>query len=132
MIKKTAKVIGIIDNTTIIIDFGFFDSAEVGQKVRIIAKGDSVYNLDNEEVGTLDLIKDELEITTVYDKFSLCQKITKETKPIYSISQINLSKTVDTIHKLDVDVENIVDLGFPPPSPIQKGDIAEIFIYWHM
>lgn len=129
MMKRTAKVINIINDTTIIIDFGILDSAEVGQKVRIIDKGESVYNLNNEEIGTLDLIKSELEIVEVYDRFSLCQKVTRRAHTIFAMSQIDLSKTVKSVQTLNINSDDVSGLKFPDITPIQKGDIAEIFIY---
>ena len=129
MMKRTAKVINIINDTTIIIDFGILNSAEVGQKVRIIDKGESVYNLNNEEIGTLDLIKSELEIVEVYDRFSLCQKVTRRTHTIFAMSQIDLSKTVKSVQKLNINSDDVSGLKLPDITPIQKGDIAEIFIY---
>lgn len=129
MIKKTAHVINIIDDKTIIIDFGLYDSAEVGQNVRIIEKGESISNLEGEEIGTLDLIKDELKITEVYENFSLCQKIkeTTVTSPVFALSQINLTHTKKTVQTLNINPDDISDIKFPKNSPIKKGDIAEIF-----
>ena len=70
-----AYVINIMNNKNIIIDYGISQGAKRGQKVRVILEGEKIFNLDNIEIGTLDRIKETLEIVEIYDNFSICQKI---------------------------------------------------------
>ena len=62
------EVIKILNQFAILIDYGSKDGAVKGDKVRIFVKGKEIYNNKNEFLGTLDIIKDELEITTVYEQ----------------------------------------------------------------
>lgn len=74
----TFKVIKIIDQYSIVINGGLNDDVSIGDKIEIYLEGDEItdpFN-NNEVLGTLDFIKDTLEVTEVYSKFSVCKKIT--------------------------------------------------------
>lgn len=120
-----AHVINIMNNKNIIIDYGILQGAKRGEKVRIILEGEKIFNLDNTEIGTLDRIKETLEIVEIYDNFSICQKITS-TFPLYSFAQLDLSQGIRKAEKLNVDTEDITNLNYPSDQPIKKGDIVEI------
>lgn len=126
------EVIKILNQFAILIDYGSKDGAVKGDKVRIFVKGKEVYNNKNELLGTLDIIKDELEITTVYDHFSICEKIKRTSK----ITQRNpfeipafIKKTEETtVEKLPLNVkkEDYTNDIFQTNEPIKKGDLVII------
>lgn len=126
------EVIKILNQFAILIDYGSKDGAVKGDKVRIFVKGKEVYNNKNEFLGTLDIIKDELEITTVYDHFSICEKIKRTSK----ITQRNpfeiptfIKKTEKTtVEKLPLNVkkEDYTNDIFQTNEPIKKGDLVII------
>lgn len=120
-----AYVINIMNNKNIIIDYGISQGAKRGQKVRVILEGEKIFNLDNIEIGTLDRIKETLEIVEIYDNFSICQKIIS-TLPLYSFAQLDLSQEIKKVQELNVDTEDITNLTFPSEQPIRKGDMVEI------
>ena len=73
--NKEYKVINIINKFNIIINYGSNDGAYEGQEVRISTTGDEILDLDGKSLGNIEIIKEELEITKIYDNFSICKKI---------------------------------------------------------
>ena len=51
------KVLEIVDNKTLLIDYGFNNRAAAGDVLRIIEKGEPVI-IDGVNYGTLDMVKD--------------------------------------------------------------------------
>lgn len=74
---KEFKVIKIIDEYSIVINGGLNEDVTIEEEVEIFIKGDSI-EYDGEVLGTLDFIKERLEVTEVYLNFSVCKKIVKE------------------------------------------------------
>ena len=90
---KDYKVIDIINKFNIIINYGSNDGAFEGQEVRISTIGDEIFDLDGKSLGNIEIIKDELEITKVYDNFSICKKmIVNEINPFQPITLIKKEK----------------------------------------
>lgn len=126
---KKAYVINIMNEKNIIIDYGYDSGAKIGDKVRIIEQGEPITNLKGQKIGTLDLIKENVEIVEAYPSFSVCQKIIEKSIPSIfgsALSQINLSNTERSVEPMDVYPNDITNLSFPKLTPIKKGDIVEI------
>lgn len=122
---KTAEVVNIMNNTQIIINYGLNEGAKKGQTVRVIEKGEEIYSYSKKKLGTLDIIKAELEIVQVYERFSICSKITRKTSSIFGgLSALTLENT--KIENLDVKKEDITNITIPDITPIKNGDIVEI------
>lgn len=118
------KVIEIINEKELIIDFGSSNGANVGDKVRIYSIGEDVFHPDTDTViGTLDIIKDELEVYTVYENFSICRKIARSKyNPILN-PMANLNRTEVRSLDLNVDEGDISNRDLPSdPPPIKVGD----------
>ena len=117
------KIIKILDEKTIIIDYGSSSGAKVGEKVRIYLPGeDIIYNDKN--FGNLNIIKDELEIIRVYSQFSICQKIVEiDTNP-YKI--LSLHYTQKKIKSLNIKKDDITKIEYETNEPIKIGDLVEI------
>lgn len=83
---SVCRVIKIIDEYSIVINGGLDDSISKGDEIDIFMEGDVLIDPfnDNRELGTLDFIKDTLEVVEVYRNFSVCQKF--EEKEIYTPS----------------------------------------------
>lgn len=76
---STFKVIKIIDEYSIVINGGIEEDVSKGDKIEVYLEGDDIFNPDtNEKLGTLDYIKETLQVTEVYRKFSVCEKIIKK------------------------------------------------------
>lgn len=139
------QVINILDKYAILIDFGYSQGAKVGKKVRILVEGEEIIDNEGEFLGKLNLIKDELEITKVYKKFSLCQKISREKVQktndnpfaLHSITDI-LAKQIAMSKKspefteivktlpLNIDETQCSNIPYKTNAPIKKGDLVEV------
>ena len=83
------KVLEIVDNKTLLIDYGFNNRAAAGDVLRIIEKGEPVI-IDGVNYGTLDMVKDIVEVVVPYDKFSICRKIIhKAVNPLNPLDALN-------------------------------------------
>lgn len=130
------EVIKILDQFAILIDYGSRDGAIKGDKVRVFIKGKEVYDNKGEFLGTLDIIKDELEIVEVYEYFSVCEKIERTSKTIvrnpfeiHKISDLMKKTEVETNVKklpLNVNKEECTNDIFQTNEPIKKGDLVKI------
>lgn len=121
---KAYKVIDIINKFNIIINYGSNDGAFEGQEIRISTVGDEIFDLDGKSLGNIEIIKDELEITKVYDNFSICKKmIVNEINPFQPITLIRKEKKAVELNVEEKDFSNIKYLD---KSPIKKGDCVKI------
>lgn len=117
-------VIKILSETEILVNYGTRQGAESGNKLRIIAKGPEVtYN--NKSFGTLDRIKEHVEVTTAYEQFSICKKIIYTRQSILS-PLAAIQSTSASIEPMDVDKTQIdTTLFVPEVTPVQVGDPVE-------
>ncbi len=93
------KITNVIDLYTIIINVGQKQNVSVGMIFKIIAKVIQIKDPDSHELlGTMELEKDRVKITSVSEKFSLAQTFQSVLAPIsptLSFSQV-MQKTLDT------------------------------------
>jgi hypothetical protein len=77
---STFRVIQIIDEFSLVINGGLSHDISIGDEIEIFLEGDNVTDPFNENtiLGTLDFIKDTLEVTEVYSEFAVCKKIVTE------------------------------------------------------
>lgn len=121
------KVIEIVDNTRILINYGRNDGASVDQPVRVYSKGREVRDPEtNKSLGNWNIIKDELTITEVFNKFSVCMKKIKVTTSILYPLENAFTSTHTRNEELNVDATQITNNVNPSSSPIQAGDLIEI------
>lgn len=135
-------VVAILDESTILINFGRDDNDEysrmsldeftvkVGDTVEIISPGPEIIDpLTQKSLGYYDHVKEKLEIVEMQENFSKCQKIetiTTSTPNIFDLTKslqgnvktekyaksININK--EQITKLEVnDSSNIINIGDP-------------------
>lgn len=139
MFEKLSKyeVIDIIDKFSILINYGEEQGAKKGDKTRIIIEGREIYDTRENFLGTLDIIKDELEIVTVYNNFSICKKFKKKTrKNPYEIPDLKTSllaiygrqKEEEYIEvvPLHVDEKDFTNDKLFTKEPIKKGDLVKV------
>lgn len=120
------KVIEIIDEYNIIIDYGFDKDAMQGEKLRIISKGDEVIDkATGNSLGTLDAIKAVVSVKTVYAKFSLCHRVRISEVPM-------LSPLSELVHRssreerLPVNPDMMTHRKIPNGGAIAVGDTAQL------
>ena len=122
--KKEYKVINIIDKFNIIINYGSNDGAYERQKVRISTTGDEILDLDGKFLGNIEIIKEELEMTRIYDNFSICKKIRiNEINPFQPISFVKKERRAV---ELNVKEEDFSNIKYQDTTPIKKGDNVKI------
>lgn len=119
------KVIKILDYKNILIDYGRIDGASEKDVIRIIERGEEII-YDGRNYGTLDNIKAELSIQTIYEKFSLCRNIKRSN----SLSR-GLSQSIFSIYNyrpadLKVNEDQIEHIEIPDNDVINLGDLVEV------
>lgn len=122
--KKEYKVINIINKFNIIINYGSNNGAYEGQEVRISITGDEILDLDGKSLGNIEIIKEELEITRVYNNFSICKKI--KINEINPFQPISLVKKERRAVELNVKEEDFSNIKYQDMTPIRKGDNVKI------
>ena len=124
---KTYRVIEIIDNTSILINAGTRNGVSKGDLVRVIEIGENVIDPETKHcIGTLDYLKDELEIVVAYPSFSLCKKLYhKKVNMLQPLTSKVL--TIDTsIEKLNVNKDQISNRKLDGNPVISVGDLVKI------
>ncbi|EIA19604.1 hypothetical protein [Listeria fleischmannii] len=110
------KVIAVPDDTRIIINLGKENNPEsdfelLGREVEVSEKGIEIIDPDTKEVlGSYDPVKARLEITNVYDKFSVARKvIITNQSPLQQMVLSPMLKTAEktTYESLNVNEEDI-------------------------
>ena len=68
------KIVKIVDDKTVVINYGEDDGAKIGDKLQIISEGEEVFDPDTKaSLGTLDTVKEIIEIINVLPKMSICK-----------------------------------------------------------
>lgn len=131
-----ARVIRILSNKEIIINKGAQDGVNIGDKFNIGSSlGEIVDNITNESLGNILHIKQTLESTSVYPRFSILSNVVAHsTNSQFNLSLANAAaKTMATslygtsmksIEPFDVNKEEIDPLYKDRKSEITLGDIA--------
>lgn len=118
------KVIEIMNEKELIVNYGSNDGAEVEDVIRIYSIGEEVIDPEtNIVIGTLDIIKDELEVYIIYKNFSICRKLVRTShNPILS-PLANISRTKVESMVINIDNSDITGRKLPNnPPPIKVGD----------
>lgn len=124
---KEYKVIEIMDEHNLIINYGLKNNAKQGDRLRIVDRGEEVKDPDTGKIlGTLDAIKAVVSVKTAYNKFSICHNIKVPDLPILSplASAMRRASTEET---LPVDPSTVSNRKIPKGGLIKIGDIAVLF-----
>lgn len=121
--SKVFKVIKIIDDKSLIINAGSFDDVKVGDRFEIYCVGEPIFDpYTKENLGTLDTIKDQLTVKTVYEKMCICYH-----PPVYhsSITYMNTSifSKITEEKGINIDPTEISGANFAS-NVIKIGDCA--------
>lgn len=120
MEKEKFRVIEIVNEKKIIINYGKRHGADVGDKIQIYVPGRKVVDpISHQDLGTWDYVKDSLTIVETFDLFSICSKTI--TKNILSgIGDI----TTTTIEPLFVDKDQMTNQNASGDMTIKVGDLV--------
>lgn len=121
------KVIEILDEYSILINYGADEGADEGDLVRVIAIGPEVKDPDTGNLlGTLDSVKSELTVVTAYNNFSLCKKVVTSTKS-HIINPLSQFQTTNSeIKRLNIKEDSISNKKIPDDKIINVGDKVEV------
>lgn len=123
------NVIEILSDEEIIIDYGSLDGASRGETVRIYEVGPVVYHpVSKDDLGTLDYLKETMEIDSVYPKFSLCKKIRKKSNSILGdMASYPMFGSYEVfVEKIKVDADDISGKKLPHDDTIKIMDRVRI------
>lgn len=116
------KIIEIIDEHNVLVNFGGEEGAEEGMLLNIIIPGEPVI-IDDKNYGTFDRIKETIVIETVYPKFSLCQKQITTTYDLFS-PFTNLKRNSTQIARININPSQKTNRQLPLDAPVVVGDIV--------
>ena len=122
--SKLYKVIKLLSDNSLIVDYGKNDGAYEGDELRIFTPGEDVV-FQGTNYGTLDLIKEDIEVISVFPKFSVCQKINRKIVKSFTLTNY-LTKEIEEVQKLNMNKEEISNTFYKDPSPIKLGDLVKI------
>lgn len=127
MSDKKFKVIEIIDNFTILVNYGTKNNAKKGDNIKIFEKGEDVIDPDSKEIiGTLDIFKDTVSVYAAYENFSICKKIENIYSSILSPLASLGKATDDSSIEINVDPNDFTNKKYHTDAPIKVGDLAFI------
>ena len=131
---KEVKVAAIPNQYTVIINYGLKDDqssdekhAYVSQELEVYVKGEDVYDPDTGDfLGRFDPIIEKLEITEVYDNFSVARKIKKQRKNLAEqfASPMLMEKEEKIVQKLHVNEDDLMG-PLEYKSKISIGDLVK-------
>lgn len=131
---KEVKVAAIPNQYTVIINYGLKDDqssdekhAYVSQELEVYVKGEDVYDPDTGDfLGRFDPIIEKLEITEVYDNFSVARKIKKRRKNLAEqfASPMLMEKEEKIVQKLHVNEDDLMG-PLEYKSKISIGDLVK-------
>ena len=124
------RVIEIMDEYSLIINYGTNDGAVKGDELRIIKVGESVKDPKSGQVlGTLDCIKETVFVEIPYENFSICRHSEIQNYNFLSpltgqMSSFNYSKK--NIKKLNVLSDDCTLRKLPEKTPVKVGDTVKV------
>lgn len=127
MENRNYRVIEILSDNSILINYGRDHGANENDQVRVISIGPEIIDPETKEnLGTLDTVKADLTIVTAYNKFSLCQDIEEVTKNTLVNPLSQFQTTYTKVKIINVNEKSISNIKPPNDYKINIGDKVEI------
>ncbi|MBO0475093.1 hypothetical protein JZO86_15430 [Enterococcus ureasiticus] len=132
ILKSEASVIKIIDQYKIVINKGIEHEVTAGDIVEVFEIGEEIIDpTTSRSLGTMDIIKDELLVTTVYPLMSICEKeklVRNSTQNSLAAVTTNIFGTSETEpQKIKIDPEEISGGFEDSDTTIRIGDPVRIY-----
>ena len=117
-------VIRIVSSSTILVNAGV-DKIGVGDIVQVYEPGETIYDIDKNEIGKYDNIKDTLEVIRVEKTFAECKKVVGEPllsespfpglafSPLLSRRRTTLNVKAEDIEPLQPIDDPVIHIGDP-------------------
>lgn len=125
---KKYQIIKIIDEYNVLVNVGLDDGITKSTKLIIKVQGQPVI-FEGEDYGTLDYIKAELEVKSLYDKMALCQnsKVVKVSQNLGITSLLSRSETIEKVAPLEINQDDVDDnFKYILDHKLKIGDIVTI------
>ena len=83
--QKVFKIIKIPSNSSVVINAGLNHNLNEGDQLEVFVRGEEIHDPEtNENLGTLDYIKANLEIVQVLPKMSVCKNAETHKRPKFT------------------------------------------------
>lgn len=117
------KIVKIIDDYTVLIDAGKQDGYDVGDVFEIYITGKEIKSPSGDVLGTLDNIKGQIVVDTIFDAMSLCKSSEFTASGISaSMEMFNTTLYSKSRKKLNVDPSQITPVYSDIELEIKIGD----------
>lgn len=119
-------VIRILDKYTLIVDVGS-PLLSIGDEIQVCEFGDSILDLNGNELSQFIFVKDTLEVTDVQERYSICKKTKTVTRRVPTVAALSplLEHTYTEHVPLSVDDSEIHPLNSFDPK-IHVGDSIKL------
>ena len=121
------RVIKILDDYSILINYGFSQGAKYGDDLRIYIPGEEIIDpVTGKNLGRLDKIKEIVTVSMPYENFSVCKKISNKIIDVLNPLSAMFEKSIATQHKLNINESEYDSFTIKSKDPIVVGDIAHL------
>ncbi len=121
------RVIKILDDYSILINYGFNQVAKHGDDLRIYIPGEEIIDpVTGKNLGRLDKIKEIVTVSMPYENFSVCKKISNKIIDVLNPLSAMFEKSITTQHKLNINESEYDSFTIKSKDPIVIGDIAHL------
>lgn len=118
------KVIRILSEKAIIIDVGS-DYLTEGDKVRIYTASDEILDLDGNQLGVFENIKDTLDVVQTSENYSICKKLAEKATGTSILLQGLYNQKTVVAENINVDESQIDALDITDDKTIRLGDLVK-------
>lgn len=118
------KVIRILSEKAIIIDVGS-DYLTEGDKVQIYTASDEILDLDGNQLGVFENIKDTLDVVQTSENYSICKKLAEKATSTSILLQGLYSQKTVVAENINVDESQIDALDITDDKTIRLGDLVK-------
>lgn len=121
--RENYKIIKVINEQNIVINAGKDKGLEEGTELEIFTPGEVLVDPETkEELGTLDIVKADIELTTLYEKFSICKNSAYvTTNPI-----IGIAESFEQRRRKDLNIDTTEISGYGVDEYSKKIKIGDL------
>ena len=123
--QKIFKVVKIPSNSSVVINGGLNYHLNEGDKLEVFVRGEDVYDPEtNENLGTLDYVKANLEIVQVLPRMSVCKNASTHTRSKFRTDPF--ARRIEVRNALNLNESEITGEFAQQDSVIRIGDTVRL------
>lgn len=128
MSDMKARVIRVMNETTLIINIGSDDGVNIGDEFSILGTAETIIDpVTNEELGDFYYTKAMLEVIEVQNKYSILAKPQRKATNVFGFPEVNVGSSNDYDYlPINVDPNEFQPLTSQQNMVIHVGDKAEL------